>query len=125
MYNLIEYGNSYSKTSGNLWQYYRDESALNDNGGIIDISDANNNSALFKFKQKLTGYTKNNGTKDAQIMVTLKYQRNFRKAYEMALINCEINLFLTWSANEIIVAGTVVNQVATFAIADTKLMFQL
>ena len=43
----------------------------------------------------------------------------------MALINCEINLFLTWSANEIIVAGTVVNQVATFAIADTKLMFQL
>ena len=73
MYNLIEYGNSYSKTSGNLWQYYRDESALNDNGGIIDISDANNNSALFKFKQKLTGYTRNNGTKDAQIMVTLKY----------------------------------------------------
>ena len=125
MYNLIEHGNSYSKTSGNLWQYYRDESALNDNGGIIDISDANNNSALFKFKQKLTGYTRNNGTKDAQIMVTLKYQRNFRKAYEMALINCEINLFLTWSANEIIVAGTVVNQVATFAIADTKLMFQL
>ena len=80
---------------------------------------------MFKFKQKLTGYTRNNGTKDAQIMVTLKYQRNFRKAYEMALINCEINLFLTWSVNEIIVAGTVVNQIATFAIADTKLMFQL
>ena len=25
MYNLIEYGNNYSKTSGSLWQYYRDE----------------------------------------------------------------------------------------------------
>ena len=28
MYNLIEYSNSYSKTSGSLWQYYRDEPAL-------------------------------------------------------------------------------------------------
>ena len=25
MYNLIEYSDNYSKTSGNLWQYYRDE----------------------------------------------------------------------------------------------------
>ena len=28
MYNLIVYSNNYSKTSGNLWQYYRDEPAL-------------------------------------------------------------------------------------------------
>ena len=25
MYNLIEYGKNYSKTSGTLWNYYRDE----------------------------------------------------------------------------------------------------
>ena len=25
MYNLIEYSDNYSKTSGSLWQYYRDE----------------------------------------------------------------------------------------------------
>ena len=25
MYNLIEYSNNYSKTSGSLWQYYRDD----------------------------------------------------------------------------------------------------
>ena len=25
MYNLREYSDNYSKTSGNLWQYYRDE----------------------------------------------------------------------------------------------------
>ena len=25
MYNLIEYSNNNSKTSGNLWQYYKDE----------------------------------------------------------------------------------------------------
>ena len=25
MFNLIEYGDNYARTSGNLWQYYRDE----------------------------------------------------------------------------------------------------
>ena len=25
MYNLIEYSDNYSKPSGSLWQYYRDE----------------------------------------------------------------------------------------------------
>ena len=29
MYNLIENSNHYSKTSGDWWQYYRDEPALN------------------------------------------------------------------------------------------------
>ena len=31
MYNLIEYSDAYLKISGNLWQYYRDEPALNAN----------------------------------------------------------------------------------------------
>ena len=30
MYNLIEYSKNYSKTSGTLWQYCRDKSAVND-----------------------------------------------------------------------------------------------
>ena len=25
MYNLIEYSDNYAKTSGSLWQYYKDE----------------------------------------------------------------------------------------------------
>ena len=37
MYNLTEYIDSYSKTSGGLWQYYRDEPALDDNGNITDF----------------------------------------------------------------------------------------
>ena len=56
MYNLIEYSGAYSKTSVSLWQYYRDEPAL-DNGNIIDFPDDNNNSASFRFKQKITGQT--------------------------------------------------------------------
>ena len=45
-----------------LWQYYRDKRALNAVGVIIDFPD-NNNSALFKLKQKITGETGNDGTK--------------------------------------------------------------
>ena len=39
----------------------------------------------------------------------------------MSLINCEINLILTWPANCVIVSTAVANQGATFAITDTKL----
>ena len=28
MYNLTEYSKNYSKTSGSLWQYYRDEPVI-------------------------------------------------------------------------------------------------
>ena len=62
MYNLIEYSAKYSKTSGNLWQCYRDEPALTDAGAIANFHEANN-SASFKFKQKVTGKTADGGTK--------------------------------------------------------------
>ena len=48
-------------------------------------------------------------------MVPLKYLSNFWRTLEMYLINCEVNLILTWSEN------CVANQNATFAITDTKL----
>ena len=38
MYNLIEYSDNYSKTSGSLWQYYRDQPFIN-NDIIIDVPD--------------------------------------------------------------------------------------
>ena len=37
MYNLTEYNDNYAKTSGSLWQYYRDEPFINDNGVIINV----------------------------------------------------------------------------------------
>ena len=63
MYNLIEYSDNYSKTSGSLWNYYRDEPHLNANGAIADFPAGNNNSASFKFKAKIAGRTGNDGTK--------------------------------------------------------------
>ena len=52
MYNLTEYSKNYLKTSGSLWQYYRDEPTLTDAGTNFHAAD---NSAQFKFKQKITG----------------------------------------------------------------------
>ena len=40
MYNLIEYSNNYSKTSGSLWQYCKDIPAVN-NGNIVNFNEAN------------------------------------------------------------------------------------
>ena len=50
-YNLKEYSDVYLKTSGCLWQYYRDESALDANANIIGFT-ASNNSAPYKFNDK-------------------------------------------------------------------------
>ena len=71
MYNLIEYSDKYLKTSGSLWQYYKDESFIDNNGNIIDVPD-NPDNASSKYKQKITGQTENDWTKDVQIMIPLK-----------------------------------------------------
>ena len=113
MYNLIEYSDGHSKTSGSLWQCYRDESAVDNNGNIIDFSDDNNNSASLNFKQKIIEQTGNAITKVAKILVSLKNLSNFRRAIVMPLFNCEISLQLKWSRSCIIVAGTA-NQNSTF-----------
>ena len=62
MYNLIEYSDNYYKTSGSLWYYYRDEPFLNANGASVDFPADNDNRASFKFKRKIAGRTKNDGT---------------------------------------------------------------
>ena len=108
MYNLIERSDNYAKTSGSLWQYFRDEP--NDN---IEDSES------LKSKIKATGKTPiNNDVKDVEIMVPLKYLSNFWRTLEMPLINCEVNLILTWSSTCVIANS---NGAGTFEITDTKL----
>ena len=108
MYNLIEYSDNYSKTSGSLWQYYKDEP--NDNLA---------NSESFKSKVKITGSTPAGGnTKDVKIIVPLKYLSNFWRTLEMPLINCEVNLILTWSKDCVISSATGETK---FKITETKL----
>ena len=109
MYNFIEYSDNYAKTSGSLWQYFRDEP---DDNNIED-------SESFKSKIKITGKTpNNNNVKDVEIIVPLKYLSNFWRTLKMPLINCEVNLILTWSSTCVITNS---NGAGVFAITDTKL----
>ena len=108
MYNLIEYSDNYSKTSGCLWQYCKDDS--NDNLA---------NSESFKSKVKITGKTPNNGnTKDVEIIVPLEYLSNFWRTLEIPLINYEVNLILTWSKDCVITNSTGQGK---FSITETEL----
>ena len=93
MYNLIEYSDNYVKTSGSLWQYCKDIPARNANN-IIEEFTEDNTTDTFKFKAKITGQTGNDGTKDVEIIVPLKYLSNFWRTLEMPVINCEVNLIL-------------------------------
>ena len=120
MYNSIEYSDNYSKVSRILWQYCRDVPAVNNDGTIIDFTEANACDS-FNLKEKLIGQTENNGRKNVEIMVPLNYLSNFWRFLEMPLINCEITLDLNWSENFVIVATNAAAQVTTFSITNAKL----
>ena len=90
MHNLLEYSKNYSKTTGSFWNYYRDEP---DSGADNNINYSIKNSKSFDYK------TREKDEKDVEIVVSLKYLSNFWRALDIPLINCEINLILTWSEN--------------------------
>ena len=120
MCDLIEYSDNYFKTSGSLWQCCKDIPAVGNNNAIVNSTKANATD-LFNFKAKMTGQTGCDGTKSVEIMVPLKYLGNIWRTLEIPLINCEINLILTWSENCVFVSTNVANQNATFPIRYTKL----
>ena len=60
-----------------MWQYCKEVSALDNNGGIVNFDSTNETDSL-KFKTKITGQTDDNGRIDnVEIMVPLKYLSNF------------------------------------------------
>ena len=120
MYNLIEYSDNYAKATGSLWQYRKDIPARNNNDEITEFTEGNPTDS-FNFKVKITGRTGDDGTKNVEIMVPLKYLSNFWRTLEMPLINCDVNLILTWSSTCVLIANNIPSQNATFAITDTKL----
>ena len=112
MYNLIEYSDNYSDTSGSLWQFKRDEIE-----GDVDLTvDGNhipNNSSSFKYKSSLI--TNGDGVK---IAVPLKYLSNFWRSLEIPLINCKVQLLLSW--NQYCVLSNLVGA-SSFTKTDAKL----
>ena len=112
IYNLIECSDNYSDTSGNLWQFKRDEIEEN-----VDLTVDNLSS--FKYKSNIIGNltiaeTKNN----VKTVVPLKHLSNFWRSLEMPLINCKVKLSLGWNENCILSTG---GENPIFVITDAKL----
>ena len=105
IYNILEYSKNYRKTTGNLWSYQRDEPS----------DPLSSDSEYFKYKTIITGNTYNAGAGEAgchankvgknenQVFIPLKHLSNFWRSLNIPLINCEVELILTWSKNCVLV----------------------
>ena len=112
MYNLIEYSDNYSDTSGSLWQLKRDD--IEGNFDLsVDATHIPNNSSSYKYKSSLI--TNRNGV---EIAVPLKCLGNFLRSLEIPLINCKLEFSLTWNANCIL---TSLAENSTFTVTDAEL----
>ena len=102
MYNLIEYSDNYSHSSGSLWQFKRDESPMTTDGNPLNV--ALDNSTSFKYKASLLEKAddaddNDRSLKNIKLVVPLKYLSNFFRSLEMPLINYKIHLELNWNNN--------------------------
>ena len=100
-YKLLEYSKNYRKATGSLWNYYRDEPS----------DPLSSNSESFKYKPSITGITCNIGAGEAgydenevgknetEVVIPLKHLINIWRSLNIALINCEVELIITWSKN--------------------------
>ena len=129
---MLEYSKNNKKTTGRLWNYYRHEPS----------NPLSSNSESFKYKTSITGNTYNVGAGEAgydankvgknetEVVIPLKHLSNFWRSLNIPLINCEVELILTWSKNCVLADMTVdaaaslaivAPSGAKFKITDTKL----
>ena len=109
MYNLIEYSDNYAKKQevyGKIVKIYQPE--------IIMMKLLNLQQAILLIHLILK-------QKSQVELEMMEYLSNFWRTLEIPLINCEVNLILTWSSTCVLIATNIPNQNATFAITDTKL----
>ena len=99
MYNLLEYSKNYEKTSGSLFNYYRDEpSEITIGAGNNAINISIRKSKSFDYKTEITESLDagEDEKEDVKIAIPLKYLGNFWRSLDIPLINCEITLVLSW-----------------------------
>ena len=126
MYNLLQYSKNYKKTTGSLWNYYRDEPSnpLSSNSESFKC-----NTSIIRNTYNVSvgedGYDANKvGKIETEVVIPQKYLSNFWRSLNLPLINCEIELILTWSKNCVLANMTVANSPPTrleVQITDTKL----
>ena len=138
MYNLLEYSKNYKKATGSLWNYYKDElNNSTENNNNITHSILNSESFDYKTNFMENDQTQNNLIKnDVKIVITLKHLSNIWKSLNIPLINCEVELLLTWFKNFVLTdkltrdadydANIIVRKIdnpenSILQIADTKL----
>ena len=132
MDNLLEYTRNYSMTSGSLWNYYRDEIEVDE--VVDDTSDGKS----FDSKTKLVGETAerlpcpgNPGDTDrpslpilpslnVEVTIPLKYLSNFWRSLDLSLINCELELDLSWKKDSVLIEHNNITGVY-FKMTSTKL----
>ena len=115
MYNLLEYCDNYQNSTGSLYQFKRDQPP-DDNANV------GNATSSLVYKSKLIKGTDNNNVNNVKLVVPLKYVSNFFRSLEMLLVNCKIDLELTWHKDCMTSsANAAANQVVSFMITDTKL----
>ena len=92
MYNLLEYSKNYEKTSGSLFNYYRDEASETTKGvGNNAINISIRNSKSFDYKTEIIG-SLNAGEdekEDLTIAIPLKYLGNFWRSLD--ILSLDIN----------------------------------
>ena len=140
MYNLLEYSKNYKKTTGSLWNYYRDQPS----------NPVSTSSESFKYKTSITKNTYNVdekvtdddgnevdnpnydvnkvGKNKTETVVPLKHLSNFWRSLDIPLINCEVEIILTWSKNCVLADMTVANNPPTgleFQITEKNLYVQV
>ena len=106
MYNLLEYSDNCSMTSGSLWNSYRDciSDDANENNAANNRINSNKTitSKSFEYNKKLIESMPNsNNILDAEFVVLLKYLCNFQRSFDLQFINCKI-FDLSWSKEHII-----------------------
>ena len=115
MYNLLEYSDNYQDLTGSLYQFERDEPP-------DDNADVANNTTSLVYKSKLVSGTDDNNVNNVKLVVPLKCTSNFFRSLELPLVNCKIELELTWHRDCMISsADAAAGQVVSFMITNTKL----
>ena len=106
MYNLLEYSDNYEYTTGSLYQFKKD-----------GPPDSNGDVTADNLKYKSIS-----GDNNVKLVVPLKYISNFFRSIEMPLVNCKVDLELTWTKDCVISSNNAAgNAVVSFKITDTKL----
>ena len=107
MFNLLEYSENYSVTSGSMWNFYRDEVnhdvTESDNTNTRIKSDKTITSKSFEYKAKIIGRTPDyNDTLHTKVVFSLRSLSNFWRFLHLPLINCETKFDLSRSKESII-----------------------